>query len=92
MRKIIFVIVSLFLVHSAKTQVNQISIGASNVTSVFNSVKYDPSDGGTINVGYVNDPLTGGNDCFMVKLDASEQIVWQKIISNTGEWGLYGSW
>lgn len=86
MKKNLFIILSLLCAYSAKAQVNQISIGASNVTLVFNSVKYDSSDGSTINVGYVNDPAAGtGNDCFMVKLDASQQIVWQKSISNSGD-------
>lgn len=86
MTKFFYLIAFTFFAYQTSAQVRQVSIGASNVSLSFNAVKYDPNDGGTIQVGYVNDPLTGtGNDCFLVKLNASGQIVWQKIIPNNGD-------
>src|SRR5436309_43933 len=86
MKIFLFFGIALLSAYASKAQVNQISLGTSNVTLAFNSVKFDPNDGGTINVGYIADPLTGtGNDCFMVKLNSSQQVVWQKTISNNGD-------
>ena len=64
----------------------QTTIGSSGKTEVFYDTKMDPADGGSINVGLINDPLSGnGNDLFIVKLNSSQQIVWQKTLSNSGD-------
>ena len=68
------------------SQTVQVSLGAAGKTEVFNIVKYDPTDGGTVHVGYINDPsTTTGNDCFIVKFNSFHQIVWQKYLSNPGD-------
>lgn len=86
MSRIFYFIAFLFFANATEAQVNQVTIGASNVNLTFNSVKYDASDGGTINVGYRNDQnTTTGNDCYMVKLNSHQQIVWQRVFPNTGD-------
>lgn len=63
----------------------QISVGSAATTEVFNDVKYDASDGSTINVGSIGVSGVGtGTDCYLVKLNSSKQIVWQQSISNPG--------
>lgn len=76
-------ILFLFIVHfSAKAQ-TQVSVGEAAKAEAFLDTKFDPTDGGTINVGTIKNGTT--NDCYIVKLNASKQIVWQKSFVNTGE-------
>ena len=70
----------------AQSQILQQSIGGAHTTSVFNSVKYDPNDSGTINAGYIIDSTEGtGKDSYIVKLDKNKNIVWQKVFRNGGD-------
>lgn len=90
MKKIYVLAVLFFLSLSVNSQSSQVSLGGAQTTSTFNSVKYDPNDGGTINAGYINDSSTGnGRDWYMVKLDKSQKVVWQKTIKNAGDDFIY---
>jgi hypothetical protein len=61
----------------------QLAIGESAKNEFFYDTKFDPTDGGTISVGGTK--ITNTNDCYLVKLNAAKQIVWQKTIPNVGE-------
>ena len=83
----IFYLILLFCLTGSFTyaQTSQISIGSPSINEVFYELKTDPTDSSTISVGSREDQSTGtGIDCFMVKMDAQHQIVWQKVIPNTG--------
>ena len=69
-------------------QTLQISAGSASLSEVFNAVKYDPSDGGTIQVGHITNTGTG-QDCFIAKFNSFHQLVWQKYISNPGNDDLF---
>jgi hypothetical protein len=65
------------------TRVNaqqQFRIGNAAATEYFNDVRIDPNDGGTIHVGSVNNG--GQTDCYLVKLNAARQTVWQRSLQN----------
>lgn len=86
MKKLVFILASIFFYHCSYTQTVQVSMGASGVTEYFSDSKYDVTDGSTINVGVIGTSGVGnGTDCYIVKLDAAKQIVWQKTISNAGD-------
>jgi gliding motility-associated-like protein len=85
MKKICFYLLCLLLTPMALFSQMQISVGGTATTEVFNDVKYDASDGSTINVGTIGVSGVGtGTDCYLVKLNAAKQIVWQKTIVNAG--------
>lgn len=65
----------------------QFSIGVPGVTETFHDVKVDPNDGGTIYAGSVTNG--GTTDCYLVKLNAAQQVVWQRTIQNAGNDVLY---
>ena len=65
----------------------QLSIGAAAPTEVFSDVKFDPNDGGTIYAGTIN--TAGTTDCYLVKLNAARQVVWQRSLTNPGNDNLY---
>ncbi len=90
MSKFYFIFLCLLTGLASSSQVYQMSIGGQHTTSSFKTVKFDPSDGGTINGGYIYDS-TGvtGRDWLMVKLDKNQKIVWQKIIPNNGDDFIY---
>jgi len=69
----------------ASAQTTQITIGSAGANESFNDVKFDSLNGGTVEAGTVNNNTGNGNDCFIVKLNASKQVVWQKTITNPGE-------
>lgn len=71
---------------NAKAQ-QQFSIGVPGITETFNDLKIDPNDGGTIYAGTVNNG--GTTDCYLVKLNAAQQVVWQRTIQNPGDDVLY---
>src|ERR1700744_935578 len=84
MKKSLFLLLfcSSFLLSFSQTQ---ISVGGTATAEVFSDIKYDASDGSTINVGYTGVSGIGtGTDCYLVKLNAGKQIVWQKTIVNPG--------
>ena len=86
MKKNILLVSCLFFVLITNSQTTQISIGNSGVTESFFDNKIDKSDGGTINVGYLNDPSSGnGYDLLIVKLNSNHQLVWQKTVANPGD-------
>lgn len=63
----------------------QVSVGSPANVEVFNDTKYNTSDGSTVNVGYTGVSGVGtGTDCYIVKLDVNQQVVWQKTIANPG--------
>jgi len=68
--------------YTSFTQTTQLSIGTPALSEIFSDCKIDPS-GGTIHVGIITNTATG-TDIFMVKLDAANQIVWQKVVTNAG--------
>jgi hypothetical protein len=75
---------------TVKSQTIEQSISGPHTTSQFSSVKYDPTDSGTINAGYIYDSSnTTGRDWFLVKLDKNQNIVWQKVFQNTGDDFIY---
>jgi|GEM_PF-819641 len=69
----------------ASAQTTQITIGSAGANESFNDVKFDSLNGGTVEAGTVNNNPGNGNDCFIVKLNASKQVVWQKAFANAGE-------
>ena len=77
---IFFALISLS--NSAKTQISQVKVGLAGINTVFNAIKFDPIDGGTINVGYYQDQAKNFFTSLIVKLDANHQIVWQKLVVN----------
>ena len=81
--KLIFTFIVLFIFFNSVAQTGQISIGSGSTSEIFYNIKYDPSDGSTIQVGHVTNAATG-NDGLIVKLNSSHQIVWQKVILNPG--------
>ncbi len=90
MKQLYLFIALSIIAFSAQSQTFQQSIGGAHTTSVFNSVKYDPNDSGTINAGYVYDSAkTNDRDWYLVKLDKNKNIAWQKVISNSGDDFIY---
>lgn len=86
MKKLTLLIISLTAGFAMKAQVTQIGVGAPSTVEYFSDNKYDAVDGTTIHVGAVGSTGVGnGTDCYIVKLDAARQIVWQKTISNAGD-------
>jgi hypothetical protein len=83
MKKILPILIFLFTQFYAQAQV-KLAIGESTKNEFFYDTKFDPADGGTISVGVINNGGTA-NDCYLVKLNASKQIVWQKTIINAGD-------
>ncbi len=82
MKKTLLILFLFTAYFSTKAQ-TQISVGEAAKTEAFLDTKFDPTDGGTINVGTIKNGTT--NDCYIVKLNASKQIVWQKSFTNVGE-------
>ncbi len=66
-------------------QTTQITIGSAGANESFNDVKFDSLRGGTVEAGTVNNNAGNGNDCFIVRRDASKQVLWQKAIASPGE-------
>ncbi len=67
------------------SQVVQTSIGTSGPAEIYNDVKLDPNDGGSVNV-VANDFGNGnGNHLFIVKLNSNHIPVWQWSYSNPGD-------
>jgi hypothetical protein len=87
MKKILASLFVLVLIFMQTTHAQQISIGAAGTSETFNDLKIDPNDGGTIYVGTVAN--AGVTDCYLVKLNASRQVVWQRTIQNPGNDVLY---
>lgn len=87
MKKIVFIIIgTLFISYYSMAQTAQAAVGSPGITEYFSDSKYDASDGSTINVGAIGTSGVGnGTDCYIVKLDAARQVVWQKTISNAGD-------
>ncbi len=82
MKRILLILI-LITAYSYTNAQTQISVGEVAKTEAFLDTKFDPTDGGSINVGTIKNGTT--NDCYIVKLNASKQIVWQKSFSNAGE-------
>lgn len=86
MKKVVFILVTIFFSCCTVAQTVQVAVGASGITEYFSDSKYDASDGSTINVGVIGTSGVGnGTDCYIIKLDAGKQVVWQKTISNAGD-------
>ncbi len=83
MKKISCTLFFLTIAFFSLAQTLQISTGSASVTEAINAVKYDPSDGGTVQVGHITNAGTG-QDCFIAKYNSFHQLVWQKYISNNG--------
>jgi hypothetical protein len=62
---------------------SQVRIGAAEANEIFNDVKFDPIDGGTIQVGRTG--TAPNTNIWLVKLNAQNQVVWQNTIANNGE-------
>ncbi len=88
MKKIYILLCSLAAL-GANAQSTQITIGSAGANESFNDVKFDPAGGGVVKVGVKNSNNGNGNDCYIVKLDASNHIVWQKVFSNVGDDAFY---
>lgn len=77
----------LFFTTGVFSQINMVSVGVSAKDEHFNDVKFSPLDGSTVKAGTI---FNGSdNDCFIVKLDANRQLVWQKTFPNTGDDAIY---
>ena len=86
MKKIKLLVLFLGAGFLLQAQVTQIGAGAPSITEYFSESKYDAADGSTIHVGATGTTGVGnGTDCYIVKLDAARQVVWQKTISNAGD-------
>lgn len=69
-----------------QAQTSQIKVGTTGIMEIFADSKYNPTDGSSIHVGVIGSTGVGnGKDCYIIKLDASKQIIWQKTISNLGD-------
>jgi hypothetical protein len=82
MKKIFTLVIIMSFAFFAKSQ-TQISIGNSTNSEVFYDSKFT-TDGGTINVGITKALGTSDDNCYIVKLNASKQVVWQRSIPNPG--------
>lgn len=86
MKKIISIVFTFFMCSTVNSQTIQVGVGSTGLAEYFSDSKLDPSDGSTINVGAIGTSGIGnGTDCYIVKLDAAKQIVWQKTIVNAGD-------
>ncbi len=84
MKKVLPILFFFFAHFTTQAQQLQLAIGESTKNELFYDTKFDPNDGGTISVGFINNGSTA-NDCYLVKLNASKQIVWQKTVANSGD-------
>jgi hypothetical protein len=85
MKRTLYSLLSVLLFHFGEAQTTHLTVGSSATTETFNDVKFDPSTGSTVSVGKTASSDGRGNDCYIVKHDASNNIVWQKIISSPNE-------
>lgn len=84
-KQLILLFMAFLCIFAVKAQ-QQLRIGAAGVTETFFDVKEDPN-GGTIYVGSVGNGTA--TDCYLVKLDAAQQVVWERTIPNAGTDLLY---
>ncbi|MEO6488783.1 MAG: T9SS type A sorting domain-containing protein [Ferruginibacter sp.] len=88
MKRSLLLLANLFVISFLSAQTVQINTGITGSEQFFRDVKFDPSDGGIVNVGYTNNGATG-NDLLVVKLDVNHNIVWQTSLSNNGDDAFY---
>ncbi len=85
MRKIFCLFLSISLTFICISQTIHKAIGGDDFNEVLYDSKIDPNNGGTVSVGFHKYDILSEGDAFIVKLDASKNILWQKSIFNNGD-------
>ena len=63
---IFFLLLNFLLLNVSIAQTSQVSIGSPTTNQFFTDIKFDPSDGSIVNVGFTNNAITG-NDLLIIK-------------------------